>query len=159
MRCRYNAVNFLHNSYNRHPVSLPWGRYIGVVLWVRSFIYVLLLWLQYWVISWHIYPVMTAPHWTTNMQFLEVLRTNKTIPALSYCLHKLLKSFFLSEYYSKQVKCTFHPHLLLNGMSCRNFRNYNLYVYFIIKSSCCFKSLVFIIIECYDFVVKNGADL
>ena len=30
MRCRYNAVNFLHNSHSRHPISLPWGRCMGV---------------------------------------------------------------------------------------------------------------------------------
>ena len=43
MRCRYNAVNFLQNSHNGHPIARPWGRAMGCVLWVWSLIYVLLL--------------------------------------------------------------------------------------------------------------------
>ena len=25
VRCRYNAVNFLQNPHNRHPIARPWG--------------------------------------------------------------------------------------------------------------------------------------
>ena len=57
VRCRYNAVNFLSNPYNRHPIAHPWGRGIGCLLWVQIFFYiyssaaVLLMW---HAISWHI---------------------------------------------------------------------------------------------------------
>ena len=44
--CRYDAVNFLQNSHNRHPIARPWGRGMGCLLWVWSLIYVLLLPLQ-----------------------------------------------------------------------------------------------------------------
>ena len=43
VRCRYNAVNFLQNSHNRHPIPRPWGRGMGCLLWVWSLIYILLL--------------------------------------------------------------------------------------------------------------------
>ena len=29
VRCRYNAVNFISNPQNRHPIARPWGRVIG----------------------------------------------------------------------------------------------------------------------------------
>ena len=29
VRCRYNAVNFLHNPHDRHPIARPWGRAMG----------------------------------------------------------------------------------------------------------------------------------
>ena len=33
VQCRYNAVNFLENPHNRHPISRPWGRGMGCLLW------------------------------------------------------------------------------------------------------------------------------
>ena len=30
VRCRYNAVNFLQNPCNRHPIARPWGEVWGV---------------------------------------------------------------------------------------------------------------------------------
>ena len=30
VRCRYNAVNFLKNPHNRHPIARPWGEVWGV---------------------------------------------------------------------------------------------------------------------------------
>ena len=29
VQCRYNAVNFLQNPHNRHPIARPWGRDMG----------------------------------------------------------------------------------------------------------------------------------
>ena len=46
VRCRYNAVNFLQNSHNRHYIARPWGWGMGCLLWVWSLTYVLLLSLQ-----------------------------------------------------------------------------------------------------------------
>ena len=43
VRCRYNTVNFLPNPQNRHPISRPWGRGMGCLLWVSSLNCVLLL--------------------------------------------------------------------------------------------------------------------
>ena len=42
MRCRYNAVNFLPNPHNRHPIACLWGRDMGCPLWMITLIYVLL---------------------------------------------------------------------------------------------------------------------
>ena len=33
MQCRYNAVHFLPNPHNRHPIARPWGRGMGCLLW------------------------------------------------------------------------------------------------------------------------------
>ena len=33
VRCRYNAVNFLQNPLNRHPIARSWGRDMGCLLW------------------------------------------------------------------------------------------------------------------------------
>ena len=33
VQCRYNAVNFLENPHNRHPIARPWGRGMGCLLW------------------------------------------------------------------------------------------------------------------------------
>ena len=33
VQCRYNAVNFLENPYNRHPIARPSGRAMGCLLW------------------------------------------------------------------------------------------------------------------------------
>ena len=41
--CCYNAVNFLKNSHNRHPIARPWGRGMGCLLWAWSLIFVPLL--------------------------------------------------------------------------------------------------------------------
>ena len=63
VQCLYNAVIFLHNSHNRRPISRPWGRGMGCLVWIQSPIYVLLLWLQYCV--WYLdmlYRVITVPH-------------------------------------------------------------------------------------------------
>ena len=38
VRCRYNAVNFQQNSHNRHPITRPWGRGMGCLLWVESLV-------------------------------------------------------------------------------------------------------------------------
>ena len=43
VRCRYNAVTFLQNTYNRHPIARLLGRGMGRLLWVQSMIEVLLL--------------------------------------------------------------------------------------------------------------------
>ena len=32
-RCHYNAVNFLQNPHNRHPITHPWGLGMGCLLW------------------------------------------------------------------------------------------------------------------------------
>ena len=34
VQCRYNAVNFLPNPHNRHPIAHPWERGMGWLLWV-----------------------------------------------------------------------------------------------------------------------------
>ena len=34
VRCRYNAVNFLQNPHNRHPIARPWGWGMGCLLWL-----------------------------------------------------------------------------------------------------------------------------
>ena len=34
VRCRYNAVNFLQNPHNRHPIAHPSGRDMGCLLWI-----------------------------------------------------------------------------------------------------------------------------
>ena len=41
VRCRYNAVNFLQNTHNRHPIARPWGRDMGCLLWIQTLITVL----------------------------------------------------------------------------------------------------------------------
>ena len=33
VRCRYNAINFVQNPHNRHPIARPWGRGMGRLLW------------------------------------------------------------------------------------------------------------------------------
>ena len=43
VQCRYNAINFLPNPHNRHPIARPWGRGMVWLLWFWSLIYVLLL--------------------------------------------------------------------------------------------------------------------
>ena len=43
VRCRYNAIIFLQNPYNRRPIARPWGRAMGCLLWVRNQIDVLVL--------------------------------------------------------------------------------------------------------------------
>ena len=35
VRCRYNAVNFLPNPHNRHPIARPWGRGMGYLLYSK----------------------------------------------------------------------------------------------------------------------------
>ena len=40
--CRFNAVNFLKNPHNRHPISRPLGRDMGCLLWEQTLIYVML---------------------------------------------------------------------------------------------------------------------
>ena len=47
VRCRHDAVSFLHNSHNTHPTAHPWGRGMGCLFWARSMSYVLLLSLQH----------------------------------------------------------------------------------------------------------------
>ena len=49
VRCRYNAVNFLQNNHNRHPIARPWGRDMGCLLWVQALIYILSQSLHYCV--------------------------------------------------------------------------------------------------------------
>ena len=48
--CRYNAVNFVANHHNRHPIARPWGRGMGCLLWFWSLIFILLLslWFRWW---------------------------------------------------------------------------------------------------------------
>ena len=33
VRCRSNAVDFLQNPHNRHPIARPWGRGTGCLFW------------------------------------------------------------------------------------------------------------------------------
>ena len=49
MRCRYNAVDFLHNLHKRHPIAHPLGWAMGCLLWIQIRIYVLLQPLQWCV--------------------------------------------------------------------------------------------------------------
>ena len=37
---RYDAINFLENLHNRHPIVRPWGPDIGCLLWVQILIYI-----------------------------------------------------------------------------------------------------------------------
>ena len=43
----YNMMNFLKNLHNRHPIARPWGWGMECLLWVRSLIYTMSQWLQY----------------------------------------------------------------------------------------------------------------
>ena len=43
VQCRFDAVTYLPNPYNRHPIARPWGRDVGCLLWFWSLIYDLLL--------------------------------------------------------------------------------------------------------------------
>ena len=47
MRSRYNAVSFLHDIYNRHPIARPWGRDMWCLLWAQAFITILSQLLQW----------------------------------------------------------------------------------------------------------------
>ena len=38
VRCRYNVVKFLPKPHKRHPISRPWGRGMGCLLWVQPLI-------------------------------------------------------------------------------------------------------------------------
>ena len=33
--CRYNAINFLQNPHNRHPIARTWGRAMRCLLWLQ----------------------------------------------------------------------------------------------------------------------------
>ena len=39
--CHYNAVNFLENFHERHPIARPLGRGMGCLLWVHTLISIL----------------------------------------------------------------------------------------------------------------------
>ena len=41
MGCRYNAVNFLECSNNRHPIARPWGSDMRYLLWFLNLIHLL----------------------------------------------------------------------------------------------------------------------
>ena len=63
MWCRYNAVDFLHNSHNRHPISLPWGRCMGVFCEFE-------VWFMFWYRpSWRISLVQHARKITYSTQY------------------------------------------------------------------------------------------
>ena len=51
---RYNAVNFLPNPHNRHPIAHPWGWAMGCLLWFWYQINFLPLLSLSFVISWKI---------------------------------------------------------------------------------------------------------
>ena len=73
--CRYNAVNFLQNHHNRHPIAGPWGRGMGCLLWLWNLICVLLLPLQYPM--WYrdkLDRVITALHCSIIMIMYKLLR-------------------------------------------------------------------------------------
>ena len=53
VRCRYNAVNFLQNPHNIHPIAHPWGRGMGCILWAQIVIYTLPQSLQ-WCMQYHV---------------------------------------------------------------------------------------------------------
>ena len=63
MRCHYNAVIFLPNPPQRHPIARPLGQGMRCLLWIQTVLYILPLsvqWcLQYYVILDH---VITALH-------------------------------------------------------------------------------------------------
>ena len=61
VRCRYNAVHFLQNINERHPIARPPGRRMGCLLWVQSLIDILPQFLQ-WCVPYHVilYRVITA---------------------------------------------------------------------------------------------------
>ena len=71
VRCHYNAVNFLQNSHNRHPIARPWGRGMGCLLCVWSIVYVLLLSSQRRMkyrdnLDW----IITALDWTVTLSLM-----------------------------------------------------------------------------------------
>ena len=41
VRCHYNAVNFLRNPHNTHPIARPWGRDMGCLLCFQYLIHFL----------------------------------------------------------------------------------------------------------------------
>ena len=46
VRCRYNAVSFLHIPHNRHSIARPLGRGMGCLMWFSCLSHVLLLSVQ-----------------------------------------------------------------------------------------------------------------
>ena len=87
VRCCYNAVNFLLNSHNRHPIAHPWGRGMGCLLWVWSLIYILLLSSQY-----HIWDRDKFDRVITGLDciFLSTLEFKLNILVNGVCWSKLI---------------------------------------------------------------------
>ena len=53
IQCRCNAVNFLQNIHEWHPIARPSGRAMGCLLWVQPLINILPQFLQ-WCVSYHV---------------------------------------------------------------------------------------------------------
>ena len=49
----YNAVNFLQNHRKRHPIAHPLGWDMGCLLWIKTYIHILPLSLQ-WCVQYHV---------------------------------------------------------------------------------------------------------
>ena len=114
LRCRYNAVNFLQNYHNRHPIARPWGRGMGGLLWVWNLIYFLLLQLQcpmYYrdkldrvIMALHctLYLERQSLHWNrTQCHYLEVGDSSSPCEGIKVCIwyeihdteHTVLETF------------------------------------------------------------------
>ena len=73
MWCHYNAVNFLQNIPNRHPIAHLWGWGMRCLLWTKLLIDVLLQLLQY-CMEHHIIlnPVIAAPNYLCQVNYCSI---------------------------------------------------------------------------------------
>ena len=98
MRCRYNAVNFLQNYHNGHPIARPWGRGIRCILWWLTVTYVLLQ-SRLCCVQNHmiVNRVMTAPIVTTQ-EITQAVILDTSLGLLCFMKGKQLYEFCCLRY-------------------------------------------------------------
>ena len=75
VRCHYNAVNFLPNPHNRHPIARPWGWGLGVsvVILISDLLYTTVISVSY-VISWetrYVYGTPTSESTPVTIRYIR----------------------------------------------------------------------------------------
>ena len=89
-----------NNTHNRHPITRPWGRVMGCVLWVPSLTEVLHLLSQCWckknivrytahtIISWPIisYHVIKRPQFTSFIHYIPHHQTKKSTNSIIFSI-------------------------------------------------------------------------
>ena len=91
VRCRYNAVYFLQNPHNRHPIARPWGRAMRYLLWIQTVTYVLsqslLYCIQYHVMLERVVTALTV--YTHNFVFFLLRVSTIDYGFITCCIYFL----------------------------------------------------------------------